>query len=109
MKKIMSVRLDEWLSDEVVRIAKAQGLTPSMLVRQLVEQGVNSQNVLADFMSSEADRVEKLLKRIETAVVGHMYFATVPSPQAGLGEFNKALGVGRQIVEKMNQIEAKEG
>lgn len=106
-KKVVSVRLEEWLSDDVNRMAKAQGMAPSLLMRQLIFHGVTNQNALAEYVTSESEKTEKLLKRIESVVVGHLHLATAIEKNDKT-EFMKTLLRGQQVVKLLDEKETGE-
>jgi antitoxin component of RelBE/YafQ-DinJ toxin-antitoxin module len=106
-KKVVSVRLEEWLSEDVTRMAKAQGLAPSLLMRQFIFQGVTNQNVLAEYVTAEGEKTEKLLRRIESVVVGHLHLATAIAKNDKT-EFMKTLLRGQQVVRLLDEKETSE-
>lgn len=70
--EVISVRVPAWLAKDMRDSAKAQGIATSLLYKQYLLQGVSNQNTLADYITNEGEKTEKLLKRIESVVIGHL-------------------------------------
>jgi len=102
-KKVVSLRLEDWLVEDVERLARANGLSASHFMRQLIHQGIGGHNILEEYITTEGEKTEKSLKRIEAVVCGLLHALVVKSD----ADRPKFMSVIRKGIDVAAQFEAK--
>ena len=75
-KPNISIRLDDWITNELSELSKARGVAPSALIREFVVSGLDKQNSMGDHFDAESAKIDQLstqLKLITDTVLGTLY------------------------------------
>ena len=107
MTKVISVRIDDLLSDQLDERAKEHGMKVSQYIKDTLLRNIKDETLLSEYVKSESDKTMKLLKRIEAVTVAHLHHATVIATQ-DKSQFMTTLNRGKQVVKAMDEKEEGE-
>lgn len=98
-KDRITLRLDEWLRNDIDSLARARGIPTTTLIREFIVKGLDQQNSLVDQFALDSEKTERQLKLITESVLGTLYTVvalrdqtTTPSPDVEM--CRKAVAAG---------------